>query len=731
MQKSIPLKRKYDKIGRSFSLVFNRTTMYTIDHPFTVESIGDFYETIVKGLNAHSPIVIIMNRDNFFIEDEPFDARLNTSKMAAHFKKTDIESVSFEKGVKKADIKKFFSVFTNSKKHSTAGAMRFALSGLGIKNIKINYVFYKKMTTDEEVITKDSLNEASGNLIKNQRKKLSNDVLKMITESVILEEFEKSISLKKLMADPAEVSKGLVQKDLSNAAANDGEIQRPGLIIADQLTKLKEEIKKSDRSEADIKLPDLADAVFDMKQNLLKELNAQKALGVIYENEMQILDEADDITDQVILELVKEEYKKGKISAKRLGQILRRLIPEQKDLQRLLPKLKNLVMAEGMSPSDFMLLVEEIGKELQSDELSELFKTSAEEIGLDRDKLINEFKVDPSGAAELIYLASEIRKGTGDEKVLTEVLVDYIERVGSNMASEISDIENNENRGHLRGVISGVGSKILDKLKLKDINPDVLVAIEDRLNERIEKFLTKLETASGSLQDTLSSTEDNGQTSIFRILEDSADQGEQLQKILAHVRSSIEEGKVDENNFQQLYDEILKAQGDQKKEGKEKFLPNGVLNYINTLSLIDKEISRSLRYDTAFSVVTFSIINLTPQKPVPSGLISGNEISQAVMGELVNVLRDADLVGILNKKLIIVLLPMTEEENAKLAIQRILKKLHSEPFTIKDIPIKAHFAGAVTSFDHEYTPDLHAFLAAAENNHNEFVNRIKYIQELK
>ncbi|MGD8258507.1 MAG: hypothetical protein PVH56_13130, partial [Desulfobacterales bacterium] len=74
--------------------------------------------------------------------------------MAAHFKKTDIESVSFEKGVKKADIKKFFSVFTNSKKYSTAGAMRFALSGLGIKNIKINYVFYKKMTTDEEVITK-------------------------------------------------------------------------------------------------------------------------------------------------------------------------------------------------------------------------------------------------------------------------------------------------------------------------------------------------------------------------------------------------------------------------------------------------------------------------------------------------------------------------------------------------------------------------------------------------
>ena len=81
-------KKTVDKIGRSFALLFNRVAMYNLDHPFAVESMNNYYRTITDGLGTFSPIVLIMHQEQFFIEDEPLDSRINTSKMVMHFKKS-------------------------------------------------------------------------------------------------------------------------------------------------------------------------------------------------------------------------------------------------------------------------------------------------------------------------------------------------------------------------------------------------------------------------------------------------------------------------------------------------------------------------------------------------------------------------------------------------------------------------------------------------------------------
>jgi GGDEF domain-containing protein len=100
------------------------------------------------------------------------------------------------------------------------------------------------------------------------------------------------------------------------------------------------------------------------------------------------------------------------------------------------------------------------------------------------------------------------------------------------------------------------------------------------------------------------------------------------------------------------------------------------------------------------------------------------------MGALINLLRGADLVGILNKKMIALLLPMTNEKNARIALRRIRKKLHAEPIIINGIPIYVRFAGAVTTCDHEITPDLETYLSVAENNHNDLVIRLNNVKDL-
>jgi GGDEF domain-containing protein len=385
-----------------------------------------------------------------------------------------------------------------------------------------------------------------------------------------------------------------------------------------------------------------------------------------------------------------------------------------------------------MSSSDFVELVKEISSELQSDGLSEALKGSADKIGLDSDDLIREFKVDPDGAAELIYLASEIRNASGDEKILTELMVDYIERVGSTVALDMSGDANQNENSLLKDVLINLGSKLVGKLKKKELSDDVLVAVEKRLGDRIDKLMSKLEvnTPSPETTPTLDVETDNGATTVFKMLEESVDEGDELQKILEEVRKGIDDRSIDENNYQQIHDEILRIKAEQQRKKAKKHVPAGVLNYINTLLFIEKEIHRSLRYNTPFSAITFSILDLKPQKQIPAGKISGNDISQSIMGELINLLRESDIVGILNKKMIVVLLPMTDGANARIALRRIRKKLHDGPIIINEIPIFVRFAGTVTTCRPESTPDLQVFLDIAEKNHNDLVIRLTNLNEL-
>ncbi len=75
--------------------------------------------------------------------------------------------------------------------------------------------------------------------------------------------------------------------------------------------------------------------------------------------------------------------------------------------------IKSALLEEGMSQADFIGLIQEMGKELQSDGLVGILAESAEEIGLDGCDIIQQVKENPLQSAEMIYLASEIRKGGG------------------------------------------------------------------------------------------------------------------------------------------------------------------------------------------------------------------------------------------------------------------------------------------------------------------------------
>jgi hypothetical protein len=514
----------------------------------------------------------------------------------------------------------------------------------------------------------------------------------------------------------------------------------PGPAIIHQLRQIGTKVEEAAKNEEAVNFEDLAAAVFDMKKELLKGIETQKPIGAVYQNEGMIREETNEITDNVIIQLVKDEYKKGQISIPRLGQILRRMVPEVGELRRLLPKLKAALLEEGMPVSEFAQLANELGKELQNEELAQVLEKSAEEIGVAGEELIDQIKYDPKGAAELIYLASEIRKGTGDEKVLSNLLVDYVERVGSNMALDAAKQNDQEGGDHLQEIISKVESELVGGLKNKGIDAEVLKKVEQRLHERMDQCMEKLEADLILRKSSSAAGETETTPTALQILEESVEEGDELKEIIDKIRSNLKEKGIDESDYQKISEEITKAKPGLKKKPEAKpsatarqltkGLPAGVLNRKSILYFIEKEIFRSLRYDTPFSMITFSILRATPRQPVRKGSITREHINKAVMEKLVSLVRVTDLIGYLDKTKIVSVMPMTEEKFGRKAMARVMKILHSDDYYIGEIPIEIKLVAQVTGFDKDRTDNLKAFIKRAETDILNMANRLKNIQSL-
>ena len=161
MEKAVLKKELADTISRNFNLVFNQVAMYNVSHKSGASAIDRFFESLSDGLDVVSPLAISMNQDQFFMEEEPFESNINTSRVTAHFKKVGIESISFEKHVSREDLTLFLEVITDLNTYATIEVMKQALESKSLTSIKMNHVVFRKITADEEVVKRDSLDGES------------------------------------------------------------------------------------------------------------------------------------------------------------------------------------------------------------------------------------------------------------------------------------------------------------------------------------------------------------------------------------------------------------------------------------------------------------------------------------------------------------------------------------------------------------------------------------------
>jgi hypothetical protein len=720
------LQRELVTFSRVLALLFNRATMYHSSHPYVQRTIDDFHSGIVHILMSISPLVFLMNRDQFFIDKEPLHAGANVSRIVTHFNKAGIQSVSFDSGLEKSELRTFLDVFTSLDDYPSADEMKKALAARGVKHIKINRVIFKKVTEDDEVVAREALKDLTPKITNEDELKSKKFFIDIMLEHLLGEELRELLTMENLLRDPAALSKKMTEIDL--AGVNRGEVEgtRPGLVLMHQLEMLGEELEKNLLENKNANLPEIAGALVEMKKRLLQGIEAEKSLNIQYSNEEMILDKVNEITDNVVLRIVRDEYKTGKTSPARLAQIVRRLVPEAAELKRLLPKIRSALIGEGMALTEYLHLVREIGKELQSEELANILQESSEEIGVDGEMLIEEIKKNPVQAAELIYLAAEVRKGSGDDQALSDLLVGYVERLGSKLTTDVGKNSKEESQQHLRQVLTSIESGIVGRLKGMDFKSDLLERLEKRFNDQIDGILEKakldwIHSHTGSGQD------DRKELSVLELLEQTVADGDELGEILDIIRRKVEANEIDKDNFAQIYAEITKEQASRALAMKER-MPKGVLEAPVLNLLIEKEITRAKRYNLPFSAISFSLVKAVPKSAVPSGKISYHRFMAATFQAISKVVRDADIIGELGKNRIVVLLPMTSGSNAKLALNRCLKQLHASPLNVDGTPLEIKLAGVAVSYDFIRTPDAGSFVQTLTDELAQMERRIKNLQ---
>ena len=719
------MQKELVSFSRVLALLFNRATMYHSSHPYVKQTIDDFHSGVDRILKSISPLVFLMNRDQFFIDKEPLYAGANVSRIVAHFNKAGIQSITFESGLEKSELRTFLDVFTSLDEYPGANEMKKALAVRGVKHMKINHVIFRKVTEDDEVISREALRDLVPltNEDEHKSKKLFID---MMLERLLGEELREILTIENLLKDPAALSKKMTEIDLASISKGDVEGTHPGLVLMHQLEMLGEELEKKLLEDQSVDLPEISGALFEMKKRLMRSMEAEKSLNIKYSNEEMILDKVNEITDTVVLRIVKDEYKMGKTSTARLAQIVRRLVPEAAELKRLLPKIRSALIGEGMALTDYLHLVREIGKELESEELINILQTSSEEIGVDGEMLIEEIKKNPLQAAELIYLAAEIRKGSGDEQALSDLLVDYVERLGPKLTTDIGEASKAGGEQHLRQVLTSIESGIVGRLKGMDFKDDLLERLEKRFNDQIEGIIERvkldwLHSRSGSGKDA------HNEQSVLELLEKTVVDGDELGEILDIIRRKVQSNEIDKDNFAQIYAEITREQASRALEMKKR-MPRGVIEAPILALLIEKEIIRAKRYNLPFSALSFSLVKAVPKSSAPSGKISYQKFMAAIFEAISKVAREADIIGELGRNRIVVLLPMTGGSNAKLALNRCLKKLHAGPLNVDGTDLEIRLAGVAIAYDFIRTPDAGSFVQTLTNELSQMERRIKNLQ---
>ncbi|MBN2038067.1 MAG: hypothetical protein JW768_15100 [Chitinispirillaceae bacterium] len=692
-------KKTAEGIARQFNKAFGHTLMYGVEHQMTADSIKPFHDVLEKAFVNYPLITITIERDSIYIEGVNVDKVLNPKKVAGHFKKVGVQSFSFEKGVTPGHIKTFLEVAADTNNNPDVERMKNELSRRGIRTMRLNYIVYRKMTAEDQIVGRDAVVAPPGTI-----------PLPLTVDSAGGAQASDSVSLDRMLADPRATAGSLFY------ASPHGAPPRPG-VVASTVARLSDQVRQAASSGASGS-KNLLEAVLVLRQECFSHIRDFSKAGLVEQDMEQVVNEVEKMTHDTVIHILREEYRSGEISVKRIAQIIRRMLPDPRELRRLLPLLKEALLGVGMPFVKYVELVNELQHELEGDDTVASIAQATRDMGVSPDEVIDEIKKHPADAARLMILSAELRRsggaaGAGFEQVLT----DYIEQVSRDMAVGTTDASNPDSAKLLGSVLQKIESNFISNLKKQGIEQSVLTALTARLTERLPYVLDMTKTEW--LKKALDTQPGLDVAMLARLI---ASTVQQTVDIDTH-RDTLYALCQDKGLTPDQINEVLhQAATRVASMAQQMELPRGVLSSSAIMYFLERECKLSIRYHNPFSLLVLSILRISdgtgPQRPLAAE--ERNACTRSLIIALKGIMRDIDMIGVpssTTESIVFVILPMTEEANTYNLVQRLRRELSELRFESDAHPVLLTIAVSITGFDAKTMKDKTAFLKAAMAHH--------------
>jgi len=640
---------------RQFLTLFNCSMLYGSNHPNTLKNAAVFADLLngcMAGDGEPEMITVISHNGAMIIEDSPVDRAINTTKIISHFEKLGVTSVSFERGISAEDVAKFIELAgdgnVDSLERCKAALGDVAKGAASLPKIRINYVLYGKISADEVVVKASDVGAtdagASGASAAGGGGASNISTANLSREAAA--QIEQVLTLSALLEKPKEVSTALAQSDTQTIAID---------ALQGAFGKIKDEIDSSQTHNVD----ELLESLHNLRTDLYEAIEVQKATGRMMRSAAVINKELSDLTAHAVVKLVRDEYGSGKTPVNRLAHTIRRMLPNNAELMHILPRMKEMLLEEGMSLGDYLELVRALGLKVESESLSDSLREAADSVGATVSDLVAAIKSKPAEAASLILLASEVRQATGEaDSGLPNALATYVEEVCSKIAVDKCGAASGGGSAALKGVLAQLESQMYSQLSQRGVSKDVMAQVKERLNSDFGKTLAAAE-----------------------------------EKVVSSGSKKV------------------KMPAESLSAGNMLFLMN---------KEIKRNLRYNTPFATM--IVSIEKVTINGSEPRPLSPEDTVELLPQLFTRIEALLRDVDMIGTINADEtavpeLFILLPMVGDEGTAAVKSKILKSASENDFSCADkkAAIELKVSSTVPSED---TKDLKSYLKAAKNNHS-------------
>ncbi|MGM0657015.1 MAG: hypothetical protein ACQET0_00380 [Pseudomonadota bacterium] len=691
--------RQAEIVGRQFNSALTNTSAYGSDHPVSDRAYATLLAGLAECLGGLDSLTLMLDRGSFFVEDYPVDAKFNASRLVIVFRKLGLESVTFLPGIDVDDLKCLMSVLTRPDDFGDIAAVRDELARRGIESIRVNHVVLRKFTRDDEVIDREGLEELTG--LAEQAVSSGNEAGDAAEPSeALMSRVEKIFSMHALMKQPERMAETLLETSSADP------VQQAGIV--EQIRMLGSRIERGAAAKDEsFSLDEVMQAVGHVREEVSRGLAGQEETARLMAESGGVLSELDQLTCRTVVSIVRDEYRQGRVSAERLAQIIRRVLPESRDLKRLLPMLKQALLDEGMPLGDYIEFVNQLTAELQSDELVKMLEQGADSIGFSVDDLLREIRREPEEAARLIVLAAEMRQcGRPDESMLSSALSEYIERVSEGLV----DAEPEGDRPGQREKIRKTRRELADKVRAQGVPDTVAERMEADLNAHVDLSASTFHT--GRVVELLNRSGAADDAELAEQLVDIVEREPNLSALGDTLQRELGSHGYSAERIDSIYNETLARL---RRRSRVEFIPGAVMDPVATNYFLKREIATCIRYDTFFSCIILMIAQVHERER--DWRTIGTDEIETLMPQVFDILpphlRDLDLLGTLGSKdrnIPLAILPMTDEPGAVAVMQRMLDALKKAHLELGGNAIKVNVIGTAARFDPERTCDSGSFV---------------------